>query len=360
MNEYARPPQKLLDSGASLNILIVRVSSLGDIVHNMPVLSDIHHHFPDAKIDWIVEEAYTDLVGLNPHVRTIIPIALRRWRKRLWSVSVRAEIAAFYRRLCAVQYDLILDTQGLLKTGLVMQLARLAPGGKRAGLANATEDSGYEPLSRLFHTMSVPVALRAHAVTRGRAVAAAALGYTAVNEVDFSLQIPTISPSSSWRELDRYAVFFHGTAGADKQWPIASWREVAAILAARAMPIMLPWGNLEEYARALRIAAQLPNVQVLSALSLMDAIALAQGAALVIGVDTGLTHVAAAYNRPTIELYIASPCWKTEGYWSPQIINLGDTGAVPSVAEVVTAIGRLSEPADPAAALLSDAANRWA
>lgn len=343
-----------------MNILIVRVSSLGDVVHNMPLLADVHRHFPGAQIDWVVEEAYTDLVGLNPHVRAIIPIALRRWRKRLWSPSIRKEIAAFYRRLRSVRYDLVLDTQGLLKTGIVMQMARLAPNGKRVGLANATEDSGYEPLSRLFHTMSVPVDLRAHAVARGRAVAAAALGYAEGDDIDFGLQAPAVSATPPWSGLHEYAVFFHGTAGADKQWPIGSWRETAAALTQRGLPVLLPWGNQEEHARARQIASHIPNVKVLPKLSMMDAVALAQGASLAIGVDTGLTHVAAAYCRPTIELYIASPRWKTEGYWSPHIVNLGDAGVMPSVAEVGSAIDRLLGPADPAGALLSDPANRWA
>jgi heptosyltransferase-1 len=343
-----------------LNILIVRVSSLGDVVHNMPLLADVRRHFPDAQIDWVVEEAYTDLVRLNPHVRTVIPIALRRWRKRLWSASVRAEIRAFYRHLRLVSYDLILDTQGLLKTGMVMRLAKLAPGGKRVGLANATEDSGYEPLSRLFHSVSVPVALRAHAVTRGRAVAAQALDYTIPDMLDFSLSIPSLVPPKPWQNVKDYAVFFHGTAGQDKQWPVAGWRAIAGHLAARGVPVLLPWGSAAERARAQEIAAQLPNVQILPPLGLMEAVALAQGALLAIGVDTGLTHVAAAYCRPTIELYTATPRWKTEGYWSPQIVNLGDTGVVPLVDEVCAAIDSLLGPADAAAALLSDDANRWA
>lgn len=326
----------------------------------MPLLADVHRHFPNAHIDWVVEEAYTDLVRLNPHVRTIIPIALRRWRKRLWSSSVRKEIAAFYRRLRSVQYDLVLDTQGLLKTGLVMQMARLAPNGKRVGLANTNEDSGYEPLSRLFHTMSVPVDLRAHAVARGRTVAAAALGYKTNDEIDFALQAPPASACLPWSGLNEYAVFFHGTAGADKQWPSDSWREIASALAARGMPVLLPWGDQKEQARAQQIAAQLPNAQVLPQLPLMDVVALARGAVLVIGVDTGLTHLAAAYCRPTIELYVASPRWKTEGYWSPHIVNLGDAGLTPPVSEVRSAIDDLLGPADPAPALLSDPANRWA
>ena len=319
----------------------------------MPLLADVHRHFPEAKIDWVVEEAYTDLVRLNPHVRTIIPIALRRWRKQLSSASVRAEIAAFYHHLRALPYDLILDTQGLLKTGLVMRLARLAPGGKRVGLANATEDSGYEPLSRLFHCVSVPVDRRLHAVARGRAVAAQALGYAVPDVIDFALQNPLSTLSPLWQGTGKYAVFFHGTAGADKQWPIVSWRAIAAALTARGLPVLLPWGNAEEYARAQQIAAQLPNVKVLPSLSLIDAITLAQGAALAVGVDTGLTHVAAAYCRPTIELYIATPRWKTEGYWSPQIVNLGDTGVIPSVTAVCAAIDGLlgASPASPAVAL---------
>lgn len=324
-----------------MNILIVRVSSLGDVVHNMPLLADVQRHFPDAHIDWVVEEAYTDLVRLNPHVRTIIPIALRRWRKHLSSPLARAEIAAFYRRLRAVRYDLVLDTQGLLKTGLVMRMARLAPGGRRVGLANATKDSGYEPLSRLFHSVSVPVDLHAHAVARGREVAAKALGYAVPDAIDFSLQPPPAVHPLPWHGGEPYAVFFHGTARADKQWPVACWREIAAALAVRGLPVLLPWGNPEEHARAQQIAAQLPHVQVLPHLSMMDAVALAQGAALAIGVDTGLTHVAAAYCRPTVELYIASPRWKTEGYWSPNIVNLGDAGVAPVAADVHAAIDRV-------------------
>jgi heptosyltransferase-1 len=331
-----------------LNILIVRVSSLGDVVHNMPLLADVHRHFPDAHIDWVVEEAYTDLVRLNRHVRSIIPIALRRWRRQLTSAPVRAEIAAFYRRLRAVHYDLVLDTQGLLKTGLVMRMAKLAPEGRRVGLANATRDSGYEPLSRLFHSISVPVDLHAHAVERGRAVAAQALGYALSKSIDFSLQPPLPGAPLPWQGMGPYAVFFHGTARADKQWPVASWREIAAVLAARGLPVLLPWGNPAERARAQQIAAQLPHVQVLPPLGMMDAVALAQGAALAIGVDTGLTHVAAAYCRPTIELYIDSPRWKTEGYWSPDIVNLGDAGAAPDVDQVRAAIDRLLGSAAPA------------
>jgi heptosyltransferase-1 len=303
------------------------------------MLADVHRHFPDAKIDWVVEEAYSGLVALNPHVRTVIPIALRRWRKDFVSASVRAEIGAFCCELRSVEYDLILDTQGLIKTSLVMRSARLAPGGRRVGLANATEDSGYEPLSRLFHTISVPVALRTHAITRCRIVAAEALGYSLPEGTDFALAPPRCN-EALW-QANTYTVFFHGTAGADKQWSVSSWRSVAQALAARNMQVLLPWGNKEERERANQIAAQIPNAEVLPPLTLLEAVALAHGATLAIGVDTGLTHIAAAYCRRTIELYIATPRWKTEGYWSSDVINLGDTNAPPSVPEVLAALDRL-------------------
>ena len=333
-----------------MNILIVRVSSLGDVMHNMPVVTDILRHYPQANIDWVVEESYASLVRLNSGVRKIIPFALRRWRRSLHSVQTRAEMRNFRDVLRADAYDAVLDTQGLFKTGLVMRMARLAPGGRRVGLANATEGSGYEAISRVFHTMSVPVGLRTHAVLRARMVAAAALGYAVDEPADFNLRAPNASPAS-WLPTRPYAVFFHATARAAKRWDVASWAQVARMLNVRGMPVLLPWGSESERQAAQQLAQQMPNAQVLPKLSMMDAVLLAQRAALAIGVDTGLTHIAAAYNRPTIELYCDSPRWKTEGNWSPNIINLGDCGAPPNVAEVEAAVIALLGTASASAAV---------
>jgi heptosyltransferase I len=403
-----------------LKILIVRVSSLGDVVHNMPMLADIVRHYPAAEIDWVVEEAYTDLVRLNSHVRHIIPVALRRWRRSLLSAATRTEMQAFYRRLRQESYDFIFDTQGLLKTGAVMRIACLSEGGQRVGLANGTEGSGYEPLSRLFHMQSVRVGRHTHAVLRARLVAASALGYEIDSPADFSLQavancgvagfggqavangrvaafggqpavidgdtklglpaapidhasfsqkaaidsaadislqaIATDSVNGShepskrtdaapaWLPAEPYAVFFHATARTAKQWPAAHWVRIAQLLAVRGLPVLLPWGSESERAAAEQLAAQMPNARVLPRLGMMEAVLLAQRTALAIGVDTGLTHIAAACLRPTIELYCDSPRWKTEGNWSPKIINLGDRGAPPAVEEVAAALERLLSP----------------
>lgn len=302
----------------------------------MPMVADIHRHFPAAQIDWVVEEGYTSLVGLNPHVRKIIPIALRRWRKTLFSAATRAEIGAFRRELQAERYDLVFDTQGLLKTSVVMRMARLAPQGRRIGLANATEGSGYEPISRIFHDQSIPVGLRTHAVTRARLVAAAALGYQLEGQPDFALRPP--EPARwAWMPEQPYVVFFHGTARAAKQWPQAQWIKLGQALAARGLQILLPWGSAREQEAARQLAAGIPGATVLPALPMMQAVALVQQARLVVGLDTGLTHIAAAYGKPTIELYCDSPRWKTEGNWSPAIINLGDLGAPPSEEDVLKA-----------------------
>lgn len=324
-----------------MKILLVRVSSLGDVLHNLPMVADILRHHPGATIDWVVEEGYVSLVRLNPHVRKIIPFALRRWRKGLVKAANRAEIKGFFRTLREEEYDVVFDTQGLLKTGIVMGAARVRPGGRKVGLANGSEGSGYEGISRVFHTDSIPLDPRTHAVARGRLVAGAALGYAVDTPPDFGLPAPQASTRPDWLPREDYAVFFHGTARDAKKWAPANWIATGRALAP--MPVLLPWGSEKERLEAETLAAGLPNARVLPKLSMMDAVTLAQQAALAVGVDTGLTHIAAAFYRPTVEIYADSPKWKTEGNWSPRIVNLGDKGAPPSVDEVITAARRLLE-----------------
>jgi heptosyltransferase-1 len=324
-----------------MKILLVRVSSLGDVLHNLPMVADILRHYPEAQVDWVVEEGYVSLVRLNPHVRKIIPFALRRWKKGLKDRAVRAEVRAFFRDLRADEYDYVFDTQGLIKTGLVMAAARVRKGGQKIGMANGTEDSGYEGASRIFHSRSIPVEPRTHAVQRGRLVAAAALGYALDTPPDFGLPAPDPARRPGWMPAGDYAVFFHGTARDAKKWEAKHWIALGHALAP--LRILLPWGSPTEKKEAERLAAALPNATVLPKLSMMDAVELARHAALAVGVDTGLTHIAAAFVRPTVEIYCDSPRWKTEGNWSPRIVNLGDTGSPPSVDEVVAAARRLLE-----------------
>ncbi|MBI3229086.1 MAG: lipopolysaccharide heptosyltransferase I [Burkholderiales bacterium] len=332
-----------------MKVLIIRVSSLGDVVHNMPMLQDILQHFPHAIIDWVVEEGYVDLVKLTQGVRRIIPFALRRWRKSLFSSATRCEISQFKQQLQQERYDYIFDTQGLLKTRLIMGWSKTSASGKKYGLGNASEGSGYEPISRFFHDVSVVLPPRTHAVARARLVAASAFGYFPVIEkslpaANFGLQAWQDEARPAWMPATPYAVFFHGTAGAAKKWPRANWLALAQRLHALGWPILLPWGSAAEEAEAQAMAAALPTgvLQVLPRLAMLDAVRLARSAGLVVGVDTGLTHIAAAYCRPTVEIYSASPRWKTEGNWSEHIINLGDQGQMADVDAVFSAMQKLS------------------
>jgi heptosyltransferase-1 len=190
----------------------------------------------------------------------------------------------------------------------------------------------------MFHGRSVPVAPRTHAVARGREVAAAVLGYAVDTPPDFGLPAPVENLRPAWMPAGPYAVFFHGTARDAKKWASANWIALGNALAP--LPILLPWGSPGEKAEAEQLAA-LPNARVLPKLSMMDAVELARHAALAVGVDTGLTHIAAAFVRPTVEIYCDSPRWKTEGNWSPRIANLGDAGSPPGVDEVVAAARRV-------------------
>ncbi|WP_137174866.1 lipopolysaccharide heptosyltransferase I [Massilia sp. HP4] len=324
-----------------MKILLVRVSSLGDVLHNLPMVADLLRRHPGATVDWVVEEGYVSLVRLNPHVRKIIPWALRRWRKSLGKAETRAEIRGFFRTLREEEYDYVFDTQGLLKTGIIMGAARVRKGGKKVGLANGSEGSGYEGISRIFHTDSIPLSPRTHAVARGRLVAGAALDYPVDTAPDFGLPAPDPSARAAFLPREDYAVFFHGTARAAKKWAHANWIALGNALAP--MPVLLPWGSEAERLDAETLAAGIPNARVLPRLSMMDAVTLAQHARLAVGVDTGLTHIAAAFVRPTIEIYCDSPKWKTEGNWSERIVNLGELGTPPSVDEVVAAARRLLE-----------------
>lgn len=332
-----------------MKILLIRVSSMGDVLHNMPVASDLHQYFPEAQIDWVVEEAFVPLVQLHPAIHKVIPFALRRWRKSLSQAETRAEIRGFFKELRRERYDLILETQGLFKTGLILGAALATSKSAKWGLANGTEGSGYEGISRLFHHHSVAVEKRTHAVARGRQVAAAAaLAYSQQHQrplphvaapAVFALNPPASRPACL-PEGD-YLVFFHGTAGPAKKWAVANWRALAEYAGSLKLPVLLPWGSAAEQQAAQEIAAGIANVSVLPKLSMMEAIALAYHAKVAIGVDTGLTHIAAAYNKPTIEIYCASPRWKTEGNWSDNIINLGDAGEPPDLAEVQQALQSL-------------------
>ncbi|KQR84529.1 lipopolysaccharide heptosyltransferase I [Burkholderia sp. Leaf177] len=318
-------------------ILIVRVSSLGDVVHNMPAIADIRRLHPNAQIDWLVEESFTGLVELVDGVRRAIPFSLRRWRKRFLSLDNWREIRRFRQTLAAENYDLVIDCQGLIKTAWVASWAR----GTLVGLGNRTDGAGYEWPVRFFYNKRIPIDARTHVVERTRQLVAAALGDPRpepTDKIEFGLDTRRAALALSQADLNLpvpYVVFVHATSRADKQWPDTAWIELGQSLIRRGVSIVLPWGSDAERETSEKLAKEFGAAAVVPPkLSLPAVVGLIDGAAATVGVDTGLVHIAAALKRPTIELYNFSTAWRTGGYWSPRVVNLGSAGQHPTLQQV--------------------------
>ena len=341
-------------------ILLVKLSSLGDVLHNLPIIWDLRKRLPNAQIDWIVEEAYMPLLAPLQTTENfrgidrIIPVAFRRWRKSLLSISTWREFFAMRKLLQATTYDVVIETQGLLKSALVCALAKKTDDAIVAGLGSATEYSGYEPLARTFYTQSVHIPVKCHAIDRSRQVMCSAFDWPLINRADepprfypteFVKHLPALSIEDLKKATDGsvmpYIVCFHSTARATKRWPNESWVDLGKALANQGYQLIFPWGNVVERKVSELIASQIPGAVVPRAISIEEAYTLIANSALTIGVDTGLTHLAAVLNKPTVEIYCDSPRWKTEGYWSKQISNLGDLQDPPTVSEVFDACQRL-------------------
>lgn len=330
-------------------ILLVKLSSLGDVLHNLPIVWDLRKRLPDAQIDWIVEEGYVHLLEPLKTTETfrgidrVIPLAFRRWRKNLFSIRTWQEFFAMRKLLQSVTYDIVIETQGLLKSALVCALAKKSKCAIVSGLGNATEHSGYEPMARLFYTQSVHVPVQCHAIDRSRQVMCSALDWPLIDRYS---EPPLFYPSSfvgqlaplsieglrkqPTGEIIPYIVCFHSTARAAKRWPNENWIELGKELSSQGYQVLFPWGSPEEMKISSFLASQVPGAIVPRAFSIEEAYRLIAHAALTIGVDTGLTHLAAVLGKPTIEIYCDSPRWKTEGYWGDKIRNIGDYQEIPS------------------------------
>jgi len=337
----------MVDPSTSPKILLVKLSSLGDVLHNLPIVWDIRTRLPNAQIDWVVEEGYVDL--LTPllsrdgfrGIDRIISFGLRRWKKSPFSLHSWKQFFAFKKELQEATYDVIIETQGLIKSALVCALANKISDAVVAGLANATEFSGYEPVARAFYSQSVQVPVQCHAVDRSRYVACLALDWPLIDRSETAKFYPAsfidaISDTTASGLQKPYDLFFHSTAREAKRWGNTHWVELGKKLASLNYQIVLPWGSAAEKVISQELALQIPGSIVPSAFSIEEAFSVIANATLVVGVDTGLTHLSAVLNKPTVEIYCDSPKWKTEGYWSNQIHNTGDIQA-PSTVEEVTA-----------------------
>lgn len=315
-----------------MRVLLVKTSSLGDVIHNLPVVSDIRQHRPDIQVDWCVEESCADIPRLHPGVETVIPVALRRWRKKLFNAATWQEISACRQQLRQQPYDLILDTQGLLKSALICKLAHNAASGPIAG-HNA--DSAREPMAARFYDTGYFVPKTLHAVERNRRLAAAALGYSVGPELDYGITAPALR--ATWLpNSGPYVVLLTATSRNDKLWPEAHWVALGQALHAQGLRVVLPAGNPTERERAQKLATAIPDAVAAPPLNITELASLLAGAQAVVGVDTGLTHLAAALRIPTLALYTATDPGLTGVLGSGRFRNLGGKAQCPLPGDVFT------------------------
>jgi heptosyltransferase-1 len=310
------------------DILFIKMSSLGDVIHHMPALTEARKARPDARFTWLVEEDFAPLVGLHPGVTHVVPVAWRRWRKSLWSAKTLAEMSRNLGAIRAQRYDEIVDSQGLLRSGLI---ARAAQGHRHGYDAQSIR----EPIASVFYDRRHRVSRDLHAVARNRMLTGLALGYAPRDAPDFGLARESLA-----RPSHPYAVLLHATARASKQWPEANWIDLGKALGP-AVDLLLPWGTEAERERSKRIAAALPNARIPEFAPLDGVARLIAGAEFVVGVDTGLLHLAAALAVPLAAIFTGSMPALTGPVGSGPIVVLGAQGKPPAVAEVAEAVARL-------------------
>ncbi|MCZ4059797.1 lipopolysaccharide heptosyltransferase RfaC [Pantoea sp. LMR881] len=279
-----------------MHVLIVKTSSMGDVLHSLPALTDAMQAIPGIRFDWVVEENFAQIPGWHPAVDNVLPVAIRRWRKHWFGSQQREERVLFKRELQSRQYDIVIDAQGLIKSAALV--TRLSKGIKH-GLDSR---SAREPFASWWYDKRHEVSKQQHAVERTRELFAKSLGYEKPQtQGDYAIaghfSAETAHPSAP------YLVFLHATTRDNKHWPEDHWRELIGLLQSCHLRIKLPWGAEHEHQRAQRLASGFDHVEVLPKLTLQAVAQQLAGAHAVVSVDTGLSHLTAALDRPNITLY---------------------------------------------------------
>lgn len=280
-----------------MRVLLVKTSSMGDLIHIFPALTDAGRAIPHIQFDWLVEKNFAAIPPWHPLVNKVIPVSLRKWRKHIFAKETRAEWRIMRQVLQETQYDLIIDAQGLVKSAFLTCFAN----GTRAGL---NWHSARESLASLFYQKTYTVNFYQHAVHRMRSLFSLALGYPMpLSAPDFGINREQFLVHTPHTSQEDYLVFLFGTTWTTKQWPEQYWIELANLANATGLRVKVSGGNQEEMACAERIAAQASNVDVLPRLDIPGMARLLANAKAVVAVDTGFGHLAAALNVPTISLY---------------------------------------------------------
>jgi len=313
------------------DILFIKTSSLGDVIHHMPAVTDARRHRPDARIGWVVEEAFAPLVRLHGAVDSIIPVASRRWRRSPLSPSTWHEFGAFKRAMREQTHDIVIDAQGLVRSALIARFAH----GRRHGYDS---ESVRERAASWFYDVHHRVDRARHAITRNRMLTGHVLGFVPEGVPDFGLDRAALMGGAATRDV----ILLHATARPEKEWPVARWVALAQALDTNGYGIVLPWGTEAERRRSVEIAAAVPNAKVPERQPL-DAVArMIARSAFVVGVDTGLLHLAAALGVPLVAIFTGTEPGQHGPLGPGKIDVVGALGAMPSFTEVHTAVERIA------------------
>lgn len=314
-------------------VLFVKLSSLGDVVHHLPAVTELVERRADAHIGWVVEEAYLDLVKLHPAVKEAFALNLRSLRRNPLRASAWRSMAATRRGLARPRWDYVVDAQGLMKSAMVARFARRPTFGLDAASAR-------ERLASRAYDVKVRVPRDMHAVERNRALVAEIFGYAPTGAPRYGIASASARPE--WAPVSPYAVMLHAASRAKKRWPDERWIALGRLLAESGVIPVFPGGSAAERVIAAKLAAAVPSALAAPAMSLGEAAALLAHSERVIGVDTGLTHLAVALGRPTIGIYCASDPGLTGLRGGADAVNIGGMGQSPLVGEVAAAMGLTS------------------
>lgn len=276
-----------------MKVLVVKTSSLGDIIHTLPALEDAVKAIPAISFDWVVEESFQDIPRLNPNVNRVIPVAVRRWRKNIW--KYRAEIKACIKDIQKERYDVVIDAQGLIKSAIITRYAT----GAKYGFSKT---SCRESLATMTYKHKIDVPKDQHAITRVRQLFSKSLGYEFDEEsLSYGLQKADLATPESLEKP--YLVFLHGTTWASKHWPEEYWAQLVNLACDAGFHVYLPWGNAQEKERADRLAFLDAKATVLEKSTIKELAAILMHASGVVGVDSGLSHLTAACGTPAVTIY---------------------------------------------------------
>lgn len=318
-----------------MRILIVKTTSLGDIIHTLPALTDALKAFPDLQVDWVVEKPFASVLSWHPAVRKVIPVSIRQWRKKPFARETLEAVGGLIKALREEKYDHIIDAQGLIKSAVIARFAR----GERIGF---DQDSARESLASYLYNSRVAVDKNIHAVTRIRQLFAMALGYDPDSKIDYGMsKIPAGQTFSNPTVL-----LLHGTTWPTKHWPDIYWKQLAKLLTEKNIDVKCVWGNEAEKKRADFICDGLPRAQVMPKLTLDEVASLIQGMKAVVAVDTGLGHLSEALNIPTVSLYGPSNPVRTGTVGGHEIHLYGDLPCRPCY-QTTCAISDMKGPTDP-------------